>query len=305
MASNKARVNSSVFRKLYDGRYSWMYLSPYLILFLVFTVAPVFISIYYSFTNYDLLQAPKWVGLDNYKNLFVNDDVFRIAIKNTLVFAIITGPVGYVASLMIAWMLNEFPPKFRAVMVLLFYAPTISGQVYMIWGAIFSSDSAGYANGFLMQLGVFKEPARWLKDPEYMMPIIILVALWMSLGAGFLSFIAGLQGLPRDLYEAAYVDGIKNRFQELWFITLPMMRPQLMFGAIMAITSSFAAADVMTGLAGFPSVGYAAHTIVTHLMDYGSIRFEMGYASAIASILFVTMVVLNKVIQFFLGRIGR
>lgn len=305
MTTTDIKQKSSVFRKLYDGRRSWLYLSPFLTLFLVFTVAPVFVSIYYSFTNYDLLQAPVWVGLDNYKNLLVNDDVFRIAIKNTLVFAIITGPVGYIASLMIAWMLNEFSPKFRAVMVLLFYAPAISGQVYMIWGAIFSSDSAGYANGFMMQLGLLKDPVRWLKDPLYIMPIVIVVALWMSLGAGFLSFIAGFQGLPKELYEAAHIDGIKNRFQELWYITLPMMRPQLMFGAIMTITASFAAADVMTGLAGFPSVGYAAHTIVTHLMDFGSIRFEMGYASSIATILFVTMILLNKVIQFLLGRIGK
>ena len=299
----KGRV--SVWKKLYDDRISWLYLSPFLILFITFTVIPVIISIFYSFTSFDLLQAPRWVWLDNYKNLFVNDDVFQIAVKNTLVFSIITGPVGYIASLLIAWILNEFGPKFRALMVLLFYAPTISGQIYMIWGAMFSSDSMGYVNAVLLQLGVIDGPIQWLKDTRYIMTIVIIVALWMSLGSGFLAFIAGLQGMPKELYEAGYVDGIRNRVQELWYITLPQMKPQLMFGAIMSVTSSFAAADVMTGLAGFPSVGYAAHTIVTHLMDYGTIRFEMGYASAIAAVLFVTMVVLNKIIQFLLGRIGK
>jgi multiple sugar transport system permease protein len=188
--------------------------------------------------------------------------------------------------------------------VLVFYAPTISGQVYLIWAIMFSGDAYGYVNAFLMKLGIINAPVRWLTDPTYMMPVLIVVILWMSLGTGFLSFVAGLQGIDKSMYEAGYVDGIKNRWQELWFITLPNMKPMLLFGAVMAITQSFGVGDVTVSLCGFPSTDYAVHTVVTHLMDYGSIRFEMGYAAAIATILFATMILCNKAIQAMLRRVG-
>ena len=193
----------------------------------------------------------------------------------------------------------------RAFATLIFYAPTISGQVYLIWSIMFSGDSYGYVNGFLMKLGFIKEPVQWLTEPKYMLWVIMIVILWMSLGTGFLSFIAGLQGIDKTLFEAGYVDGIRNRWQELWYITLPSMKPQLMFGAVMSITQSFAVYEVTVALAGFPSTDYAARTIVTHLMDYGSVRFEMGYASAIATILFLAMVITNKIVQSMIKKVGR
>ena len=184
------------------------------------------------------------------------------------------------------------------------YAPTISGQVYMIWTIFFSGDAYGYLNATLMNMNLIYEPKLWLINPDYMMTSVIVVVLWMSLGAGFLSFIAGLQGLDASLFEAGLVDGIHNRWQELWYITLPSMKPQLMFGAVMAITQSFAVADVTVALCGFPSTDYAAHTVVNHLVDYGSIRFEMGYASAIATILFIFMIYTNKGVQALLRKVG-
>lgn len=299
------RSKNQFLDRLYSSRMSYLYLSPFLIIFTLFTIVPVITSIFYSFTYYDLLRPAKFIGWKNYMDLFLKDDIFIIAIRNTFIFAIITGPIGYIASLLIAWLLNEMPKKFRTFMVVVFYAPTISGQVYLIWSLFFSGDSYGYFNGFLLSMGLINEPVMWLTDPRYMMTIIIIVALWMSLGAGFLSFIAGLQGIPKEQYESGYVDGIKNRVQELWFITLPNMKPQLLFGAVMSVTASFASADIMTALAGFPSTDYQAYTIVSHLIDYGSIRFEWGYASAVATILFVSMLTINKLVQALLGRIGK
>lgn len=282
----------------------YLFLLPYALVFFVFIVAPVIISIFYSFTYYNVLESPRFIGLQNYINLLLADDVFLIAVKNTFLLAAITGPIGYLASFLFAWFIHELPRYIRAVAVLIFYAPTIAGQVYMIWALIFSGDAYGYMNGFLMKIGLLNKPILWLTNPNYIMGVILVVVLWMSLGTGFLSFIAGLQTVDQAQYEAGYVDGIKNRWQELWYITLPNMKGMLMFGAVMAITQSFGVADVTTALAGFPSTDYAAHTVVNHLVDYGSLRFDMGYASAIATILFLTMILCNKLVQKLLRKVG-
>lgn len=286
------------------NKISYVFVGPFTILFFIFTVLPVLISIGLSFTNYNMLQKPMFVGWANFVKLFFSDDVFLIAVKNTFLFAAITGPLSYFACLIFAWFINELRPKLRAVLTLLFYAPSISGNVFLIWTIIFSGDAYGYVNGFLLYWGIIKEPIQWFLDPKYMLPVTMIVILWMSLGTSFLVFIAGLQGIDRSLYEAGAIDGIRNRWQELWFLTLPAMRPQLMFGAIMSITSSFAVGHQVVQLVGFPSTDYAGHTVITHLMDYGNIRFEMGYAAAIATSLFVTMVVTQQIVQRLLRKIG-
>lgn len=291
--------------QIVKNRVSYLFLAPFAIIFMIFTVIPVIVSMGLSFTYFNILETPKFIGWQNYVRLFLSDDVFLKSVKNTFLLAAITGPIGYFASLMFAWFINELPPKIRAFMVLIFYAPSISGNVYMIWQVMFSSDAYGYVNSTLMKLGFITEPIIWLQDPRYIMPVIMIVVLWMSLGTGFLSFVAGLQGIDRAQYEAGIVDGIKNRWQELWYITLPNMKPMLMFGAVMSITSSFAVSDVTIALAGLPSVDYAAHTVVNHLIDYGTLRFEMGYASAIATVLFLTMIFCNKVVQNLLKKVGR
>ena len=279
-------------------------MAPYMLLFAAFTILPVVMSIIISFTYFNMLEYPKFIGWQNYSRLFLEDDVFLTAIKNTLLFAAITGPISYLACFIFAWIINELSPKLRALMTLIFYAPSISGNIYFIWQMIFSGDRYGIANGLLIRLGIILEPIQWLKTEAYILGIIILVQLWLSLGTGFLAFIAGLQTVDKTLYEAGAVDGIKNRWQELWFITLPSMKPQLMFGAVIQLTTSLAVADVSINLAGFPSVNYAAQTIVTHLIDFGTIRFEMGYASAIATVLFALMVGTNLVVQALLRRVG-
>ena len=288
-----------------DLIFSYAYLAPFLLIFTVFTILPVAVSIWYSFTDYNILEPAKFTFLDNYLRLFLSDDEFLIAVKNTLVIAVITGPVGYILSLLFAWFINELRPMARAIMVLIFYAPSISGGVYTIWAIMFSGDAYGYANSILLYLRVITEPIQWLTDPKYMLGLVIAVMLWMSLGAGFLSFVAGLQTIDKTNYEAGYIEGIRNRWQELWYITLPHMKPQMMFGAVMSITSSFAVGDVTTALCGFPSTDYAAHTILNHLQDYGSTRFDMGYASAIATILFVVMVGTNQAVQKLLSKVGQ
>jgi multiple sugar transport system permease protein len=291
-------------KKISANRVCYIFLAPYAIVFALFYIAPLVVSVFYSFTYFNILEPPRYIGLRNYINLMLGDDVFLKAMKNTFIMAAITGPIGYIFSFLFAWFINELPRYIRAVVTLVFYAPSISGAVYMIWAIIFSGDAYGYINGLLLNLGILDQPVLWLTDPRYMMPVMLVVILWMSLGTGFLAFIAGLSTIDVTLYEAGLVDGIKNRWQELWYITLPNMKGMLMFGAVMAITQSFGVADVTVALAGFPSTDYAVHTVVNHLVDYGSLRFEMGYASAIATLLFLTMIICNTVVQKLLRRVG-
>lgn len=280
----------------------YLMMLPFSIFFFLFTVISVISAIVLSFTNYNMIQPPDFIGWLNYVRMFLDDEVFPIVIKNTLIFALITGPISYIGCLFIAWLINELPPRLRAFVTLIFYIPSISSTVFAVWGYIFSGDSSGLVNSTLIRMGILYEPIQWLSDPRYSLTIIIIVQLWASLGTSFLAFIAGLQGIDRALFEAGQIDGIKNRFQELRFITLPSMGPQLLFAAVMQIGASFAVSQVSIQLAGFPSTDYAAATIVTHLLDHGTIRFEMGYASAIATILFISMVTINWIIKKMLNK---
>ena len=283
---------------------AYLMVAPFMIIFTLFTIAPVVLSIVFSFTDFNLLEWPNFVFVDNYIRLFLDDDIFLTAVKNTFIFAIIVGPVSYLMSFMVAWFINELPPKIRAIVTLVFYAPSISGQVYLIWQTLFSGDAYGWVNSKLLEMGLVTEPIQFFQNADYVMPLCIVVALWTSLGTSFLAFIAGLQGVDKSQFEAGAVDGVKNRWQELWYITLPNMGPQLMFGAIMAITGAFGFGGVVTALCGFPSVDYAAHTIMHHLDDYGGQRFEIGYSSAIAVILFLVMVGSNMLVKKIIAKVG-
>ncbi|HBP25563.1 MAG TPA: ABC transporter permease [Acholeplasmatales bacterium] len=296
-----------LWKEIKKNKVSYSMIAPFMLIFFTFTVLPVIMSFFLSFTSFDMLQAPKFIGLDNYINLFLNDEVFLIALKNTFILAIITGPVSYVIAFVFAWLINELPRKIRWFMTLIFYAPSISGSAYLLWQLIFSSDMYGVLNASLINLGIINSPILWLESPQYALPILIIVQLWLSLGVSFLAFIAGLQTVDHTLYEAAAIDGLRNRWQELWFITLPQMKSQLMFGAVMQITSALGIATVSISLLGFPSVEYSGHTIVTHLMDFGSTnstRLEMGYASAIATVLFFIMLGSNLIVQKIIRRVG-
>ena len=291
-------------KEMKRNKVAYFMLAPFFIIFFVFTVFPVLFSMFLSMTQFDLLNPPKWAGFENYIRLFLDDDIFITSVKNTFIFAAIVGPGSYLLSFICAWFINELPPKIRAIVTLIFYSPSISGGAYLMWSIVFSSDSYGYANAILIELGFISMPIQWFQDAKYVMPICIVVALWTSLGTAFLSFIAGFQGVDHSLYEAGAVDGIKNRWQELWYITLPTMKPQLMFGAVMAITQAFGFGAVVTSLAGFPSVDYAAHTIMHHLEDYGTTRWEVGYASAIATVLCIVMYGANALVKKLLSKVG-
>lgn len=286
--------------KKFGGYYLMVF--PFMLFFTLFTILPVLISLPVAFTSFNLVDMPKFVGLDNFQKLFLEDEVFLISVKNTLVFAVFTGPVSYFLCLFLAWLINDYPRPLRALLTVVFYAPSMTGSAYIVWNYIFSGDMYGLLNGALMKLGIISDPVQWLTNTKYMMIVVIIVQLWLSLGAGFLSFIAGLQNVDKSMYEVGAIEGIRNRWQELFYITLPSMGPQLLFGAVMQISTSFAAGSVSMQLTGFPSTDYATHTVVLHAQDYGFTRYEMGYASAICFVLFLFMLLVNELIRIVLRR---
>lgn len=285
-------------------RVSYFFLAPFLLLFTFFTIVPILMSVGLSFTYYNIIEPPRFIGFSNYKLLFVDDDIFLKAVGITLKFAFITGPVGYVLAFLLAWLISQIPIKYRFFYTLCFYTPSITSATAMsvVWLYLFAGDRKGLLNYWAIKLGILNEPYLFLQNVHSIVPVIIIVSLWMSMGVGFLAFLAGLQNVPKDLYEAGSIDGIKYRWQELIYITVPAVKPQLLFGAVMQVVSSLQVFDVSMQLVGLPSPLYAGHTILAHLYDYAFIRFEMGYASAIAVLLFCLMMGLNRIIFRVLGR---
>ena len=273
------------------------FLLPFLLLFLLFVVIPVVWGVFISFTSYDLMTPMKWVGFDNYIALFTADDLFLTALKNTLTIALTAGPLGFLASFFFAWVIQQL--RYKTVYAMAFYIPSIMSSlaVSVVWLSLFSSNRTGIVNNFLLEIGVIDEAIGWTIDPQYIMPLIIVISVWMSMGTGFLTSLAGLSGVDRDIYESGKIDGISNRFQELFLLTLPQMKPQLLFNGIMAVVNSLNVYDLVTQIAGAESPDNCALTLVAHMYDYGFVRFELGYASAISVVLLLVSAILGYVVN--------
>ena len=299
--SSKNEKRRQLWLSIKQNKECYLMIAPFMLFFIIFTIVPVVMSLPMGFTDFNMVQSPKFVGLSNYTTLFLSDKIFIRSIRVTLVFALLTGPVSYVLCFLLAWLINELPPKLKTIFTLIFYAPSMA-NVYTVWQLIFSGDINGYLNSLLIDWGIITSPVQWLTDGRYVLGVTIVVQLWISLGAGFLALRAGFQNIDRSLYEAAAIEGIRTKWQELIYIVIPSMGPQMMFAAVMQIVSSFTAGSVAQSLVGFPSTDYKAHTIMTHAYDYGWVRFEMGYASAICMILFIAMFLCNKFISKALGK---
>ena len=285
-----------------DTLAQYLMLAPFMLIFIVYVVIPVISSAFLSFTSFDMLSMPKFNGLDNYKRMILDDEIFGTVVKNTLIFSCIAGPIAFILSFVLAWFINELGPKSRTLLSFLFYAPALVGNGYFIWQTAFSGDSYGYVNSLLLSMGIITEPITWLSDARYTMIIIIVVQLWQGMGVSFLSAISGLQNVNSELFEAGAIDGIHNRWQELWYLTLPSMSHMLLFGAVMQIQGSFSVSAVAIAMAGYPSVEHSVDTIVSYMADVGSTRYEMGYASAITVVLFLMMFVCRLLVGKLFGK---
>lgn len=281
------------------------FIVPYWALFAIFIIVPVMIAMGLSLTYFNAIQTPGYIGVRNYIELITMDTVFmQNVLPNTIQFALIVGPVGYLLSFLLAWMLAQIPAKPRTVLAIILYSPSLTMGVAMasMWRIIFSGDANGYLNSFLLDIGLILEPIQFLQSPDYLMSIMIIVSLWSSMGVGFLAMLAGVLNIDQTLYEAAYIDGIKNRTQEIFYITIPQMKPQMLFGAVMAVVGTFQAGGIGVALSGSnPTPQYAGQLIVNHIEDFGFIRYAMGYASAVSVALLLIVYSLSKVTQKILG----
>lgn len=296
----KKAKNKPLIRQIIKNKECYLMLLPFMLLFTVFTIIPVIMTVPMAFTDFDMVNS-EFVGFSNFYNLFLSDKIFIDSIKTTIIFALVTGPVSYVLCFLLAWMINELPPVLKTIFTLIFYAPSIAG-VYTMWQLIFSGDAYGYLNSLLFNLGIITSPVQWMTDSRYILGVVIIVQLWISLGAGFLAMRAGFQNIDKSQYEAAAIEGIRTRWQELIYITIPSMAPQMLFAAVMQIVSSFAAGTVAQNLVGFPSTDYKAHTVMTHAFDYTWVRYEIGYSAAICMILFAVMYIANRFVSRFFGK---
>ncbi len=302
------RKNSSALakkKKVFTSRdvWGWLFMSPFIISLLVFGIIPVFYSLCMSLFSYNLYEPAVFVGLNNFRSLLLDDGEFTKAIKNTLVYAFTVTPIVFFLNFFLAWVINSFKKGLRNLFVVLFYIPQMTSGAAMavIWLFVFSGDRYGILNYFLTSMGWITAPIQWTSNTEILFGVVIFIGIMMGSGMSFLTFVAAFQALPADMYEAGRIDGIKNNFQELIYLTMPQMKPQLLFSAVTSSVSAFAIADIPSQVAGFPSPDYAAHTIALHMQDYGFTRFEVGYASAISVILFaitfLTGFILRKVLS--------
>lgn len=280
-------------------------LSPFFVLFFIFILLPVGASVGLSLFHYDTVSEPHFIGLENYLRMFMDDEAFLTVLKNTILFAVVTGPLGFLLAFLMAWCINEFSRGLRTLFSFMLYSPALAGGGYLFWKILFSGDSYGYLNSLLLSFGLITDPTQWLRDPRYITWIVLLVQLWSSMGISFLANLAGLQNVDRDMYEAGTIDGIRNRWQELWYITLPSMHSMLLFSAVMQIAASYSVGAVAKELAGYPSVNNTVDTIIAHLGEVGTVRYEYGYAAAISVFLFALMALTRLIIDRALNAAGR
>jgi multiple sugar transport system permease protein len=281
-----------------NNKNGYLFMAPYAIVFVIFILVPVILAVILSFTNFNAIEWPSWVGFLNYITLLTNDEIFmQYVLPNTVVYAVVVGIGGYMLSFLLAWTLCNLSKVPRTIFALIIYSPSMTTGVAMtvLWKVIFSGDQTGLINSWLMSLGIITEPIIWLISTDYLLPIVIIIGLWSSMGIGFLSMIAGILNSDESLYEAAAIDGVKNRFQEMIYITIPQMKPQMLFAAVMAIVGAFQNGMISTLLTGNPSPGYAAQLIVNHIEDYGFQRYEMGYAAAVSVALLLIVQLFSKV----------
>jgi multiple sugar transport system permease protein len=288
-------------------RYPYIFLSPYSILFAVFIIIPIIVAISLSFTNFNAIQFPDFVGLLNYINLVTQDEIFmQYVLPNTVTYALIVGPGGYILAFMLAWALAQISKGPRTILALILYSPSMTTGVAMavVWKVLFSGDRTGYINSLLIRFGIVNDPILFLQSTQWLLPIMILVALWSSMGVGFLAMLAGVLNVDESLYEAGAIDGIKNRFQEMIYITIPSMKPQMLFGAVMAVVNTFQTGTIGVMLSGAnPTPQYAGQLMVNHIEDYGFLRYEMGYAATVSVVLLLIIYLFSRVAKKLFGSV--
>ena len=301
----KKSLNNQLKSSMKESTVYYLIMAPFMLLFFTFGILPILASMVLSFFDYDMVSTPIFIGFDNYIRMFTGDQAFFNVVGTTLKFAILVGPGGYVLAFILAWMINEFPRPIRVFLTFIFYVPSLVGNALYIWQIMFSGDSYAYINNLLISFGFITEPIQWFQNTEYNFILIVVIQLWMSMGMSFLANIAGLQNVNTELYEAGAIDGIKTRWHELWYITMPSMKTILLFSAVMQIQTAFSMGSLQQSLVGYPSVNNSVDTLVLLISDVGTARYEMGYAAALSVFLFVVIIIFRYAIGALLNLVGK
>jgi multiple sugar transport system permease protein len=280
---------SSIARR--EERYGWLFASPWIIGFVLFTLGPMIASLALSFTQYSIASPPQWIGVDNYRRALSGEDsLFWPSLGRTLLYALTVVPISLTGSLLLAVLLNQRlrgTTVFRTFFFMPSLVPVVASAVLWLW--LFQPDF-GAINGLLNQINI--NGPRWLADSQWALPSLIIVALWGSIGgATMVIFLAGLQGVPQELYEAAAIDGA-TATQRFWRITLPLISPTIFFNLVIGLIAAlkvFAVAFVATR--GGPD--YATWFFILHLYQTAFQYVEMGYASTLAWVFFLIVVTLT------------
>ena len=284
-------MKKSFFTRLNEAKWSYIFVAPAVLLFFIFVVGPLITSFYWSFTEYDAIHAPKWVGLDNYKNIFFNDPRFWKSIRNTIFYTLGVIPPVVVLSLLLAIAVDQ-QIRFKNFFKVIYFIPSVTSVIALsvIWKWLFAGEKYGLINHILIRVGL--QPVDWLMSPVWTLPAIMIMSIWAGLGYNMILFLAGLQTIPKTVYEAADIDGA-NVFDKFWHITLPLLKPFTVFVVIIGFITSFQVFEriyIMTQSEfGIGGVLDSALTVVAYLYDMGFRKFKMGYASALGYIIFVVV----------------
>jgi len=299
--SAKRKKNTNKIGTASDALYATVMLLPYGIVFCLLIFIPAMLSAVLSFTYFNMIAFPTWRGLQNFVNILTADTVFfQHVLPNTLQFAIMTGPGGFVLSFFLAWLLAQIQAVPRNIIALCLFSPSLGAGLGVIFGPLFSGNQFGLLNAQLLRFNIINQPIQWWNEQQYIMPLGILLTLWGGLGLGFLAMLAGILNVDEQVYEAAYIDGIRNRFQEIIYVTIPLTTPMMLFAAVMAIAGSFNGGLIMVNNAGNPPPGYAGSVIMSHIQDFQG-RMEHGYAAALAIVLFGIVWMFGKIAFILFG----
>jgi multiple sugar transport system permease protein len=262
-----------------------LFISPWLLGFFLFTIYPMLASFYFSFTRYDVLRPPKFIGFENYIELFTGDDLFRTAMYNTVWFVLVAVPIGLVAAFLLAVLLNQ-NLRGKSVYRTIFFIPSITPAVasVMVWLWIYNTQY-GLINGILIGLGL--EAIPWLSSPALAKPSLVVIQVWAQ-GTAIIIFLAALQDVPRTLYEAARVDGA-NALQRFWHVTVPMTTPAMLYVLLTGLIGTFQA-FIWPWLLTRGGPNNATLLFSVYLYRSAFEHFKMGYASAQGWLLFILVI---------------
>jgi len=273
---DKKQRSRLVFEEIRKNSAAYYMLLPFFLLFFVFTVLPIAAALPFAFTDFKLPGAPSFAGIENFRDLFSENDLFMSSLKNTLLSLLITGLGGFVLNIFAAWLISPLRGRLKTMFIVIFCLPSFLYGAFAVWGMALGDGMNSPLNSVLMSLGMIKSPVDWLDSSPASILLMQLVRLWGTFGIGFLVTLTGFDEANenRELYDAARIDGLSNRFWHLVFVTVPAAAPRLALMAALQIAAAFSVGSVFTTTP-------ANMTLTDYMLTLGAYKLDIGMASAV------------------------